>query len=230
MNQLVIHGQLVDQMGLVQQRSTIVHPGAYPQRVETRIRSLQFLPESFRPQQNAVRLNIGHERSAVAGRLTALERDARGLWATCVSDELELLRDLATPWYFSAEARWRGTDVHPEDVELEAIALVRTPAANSIQPVEILVGSLNSRFDRQRWRLHDATHDRLERAGEQLRHRSADDPVSVWDHTPETERLLRRRDWKPAELAMAIERANEQRRPSAPLRHSAPYRGVLRVS
>jgi hypothetical protein len=227
--ELVVHGQLVDQMGLIQQRTTIVHPGAWPQRVETRTRSFALQPSVFRRQQPAARLNLEHERSATVGRLVALEHDHGGLWATFVADELALLRNAIVPWYLSGEIVWKGGDSDAHDAEIRHAALVRHPAAVSTRPAEIFVGSLDSRRDRERWRLHGVTRDRIERAAEQLKHRRPDDPVNVLNRTAEREQLLRRRHMSPLEVALALEE-QEYGRPPGPLRHGPVVRGsVLHV-
>lgn len=176
-------------------------------------------PESFRQRQYAVSLDLRHDRAAVVGRLVALEHDGAGLWATFTSSELQLLRNLTEAWYLSAEVGWRGTDADATDIQLRSVALVREPAATCIRPVEILIGALGSTLDRQRWRVDSATRDRLERAAEVLTHRrSPSDPVHVSDRTPERERLLRRRDWTPVEMAMALDDDQDDRRPPGPLR------------
>jgi hypothetical protein len=179
--QLVVHGQIVDPLGLCQQRSTIVHPGEWPQKVETRVRSFALPPESFRRHQDAVRLNLEHDRRNVVGRLVGLEHGPDGVWACFTSDELSLLRDVATPWYLSGEVAWRGSDVNARDAELRSVALVRESASTGIRPVEILLGDLSRRYDRQRWQLKGLTRDRIERAAEQLKYRRPDDPVTLYE-------------------------------------------------
>jgi hypothetical protein len=55
-----------------------------------------------------------------------------------------------------------------------------------------------------------------------LKYRKPDDPVTVYDHRPERERLLKRSNLSPAEMAQAFEEGQWER-PPGPLRHSAPW-------
>lgn len=220
MNTVTIHGQLVDRLGLIQQRSTTVHPGAWPQKVETRTRSMQLRPESFRQRQQPSRLWLDHDRGHYAGELVALEHDHSGLWATFVSDEIMLLsgRD---PWYLSAEVRYReGEGADTTDIQLTGAALVSEPASTGIRPVTILAGDLTRVYHRSRWHLQGPAKDRIERAAEEQRHRKHDDPVMVRDHTPERERLLNVRDRGSIyrTLDEETERLRDDLRPSGKLR------------
>jgi len=181
-NQLTIHAQIVDQVGLAQIRSTIVHGGAWPQKVEHRTHSFQLKPTEWRRHQSASTLNVDHDTAQTIGRLVALERGLDGaLWGTWQSSELGLLKGI-DPWYVSGEAIWAGGDADAHDIQLLGAAMVRSTAASGTRPAVLLVGRLDDKYQRSRWRLQGDVAKRIERAAEQLQRRRSDtDAITIHD-------------------------------------------------
>jgi hypothetical protein len=199
MSGLVVVGQLVDQVGLCQTRSVIVHPGPWPQRVEHRTDSFQLKPTSFKAMQPACTLTVEHDDRAIVGRLVMLEHDDQGVWAVATADTLDLLRD-PRPWYLSAEARWQGGAVGGTDIELEGISVVRAPGASGVRPVQLLAGDLHG-VNRRSQSLDTGTRGRIERAADLQRHRQPHHPLTIYNRTSAHLRELRRLEHPSAELA-----------------------------
>jgi hypothetical protein len=196
-NQVTIHGQIVDRLGLVQLRSG----GA------------QLRPDRFKRTHPASTLNLMHEPRQYAGRLAAIERDESGVWGTWTSDMLELLT-LDGDVYVSGELAWAGRGVDTDQIELVGAALVDKTASTCTQPAMILCGDLTRDRDRRRWSVNRHVRDRLDRAAEQLeRRRSSSDPIALHDEVEA--RAMRRQ----------VEEENRYRSLMPPVATSTPRRG-----
>jgi hypothetical protein len=173
-DQVVIHAQLVDQVGLVATRSF----------------QAQLLPANFKRTTRVSRLTMEHDPRRPVGRLAALERDERsGVWGTWVSDEFALLT--IPELYISGEMTWEGRGAHTSEITVVGASIVAATASSCTRPATVLVGDLLSERDHARWRnLPQPMRDRLGRAAADLqrRNRRHDDFVDLINtryHRPE---------------------------------------------
>jgi len=135
-NQVTLDGRLCDPQGIGRRREW----AGGRERLEVFANP----PANYRSRQPRCRLNVEHDLARLVGRLVALERNATGLWATCVSHELGLLGTRGD-WYFSAESRARQPGLDRQDIELVGLAVTSTPAQVGAGPVTILAGDLTKR-------------------------------------------------------------------------------------
>jgi hypothetical protein len=180
-------------------------------------------------QPPKIKVNWDHTHEIV-GTVAHLEK-TRGqhLWAVCelYGDEVDPAR--LPELYYSVETDFRRDFT---DVVITGIGLVEQSAQTGITPVKIIPGELRN-ANRHRT-LERFEKEILEHAADAVRHRPAGAPIHVRDQQVELEleRFNQRRlhpDAIPQLIELELERLNRTRlRPR--IEHSAPYKGVLRVS
>ena len=233
MNQVVVHAQLVDRLGLAHKQWTTVSEqrdrNGY-QKLEHRSLCAQLRPDRFRVHQPHSTLTLGHG-GPVVGELVALDRAHDGIWGTWLSDTIRLLG--LPRCFISGEFRWQGGNIDADEIEIAGAALVAETASSGTRPATVLAGRLDRPHERDRWRLPAPMRDRLEHAATELRARSrGSSELRVRGlYTPD--------ELEDQQVAAILEhhyRHNPQDRPPDPrpgqIRHaSGAHRGkVLRVS
>ena len=223
---IVIHGKALDQLGFSQQ----IYAVQGRNTPEVRHRSWACRPEELRSRQPRSRLRLEHQREI--GDVAALERDHAGLWATCTldADSNMLVRLSSGSWFYSVEIESYVDGPDRTDVELTGLGLVRKPAGVSLNPLIILPGELTPAQINNWHHLPRITRDRLHRAVDQTRNRNAP-MLTVVDQTPAALELRslegRRADGLTPQEWQRV--SDQYERPPGPLRHSAPYKGILSV-